>query len=285
MLHPDTDFSIYAEPKVDCHCHILHPAQFPYAPGVPYLPSGQETGSADYFAHVHAAYGVRHALLVQPNSGYGLDNRALLAAIAQGGGRFKGVAIVPLDASRAQMQELKAQGIVGAALNVSLLGLDYYAGMEPLLARLAALDMFANVQVQDDQLAHLAPLLRASGVKVLIDHCGRPDATRGLDTPGFAALLSLAREGRTAVKLSGFSKFSKAGFPFDDVLPFVRALLDAFGPEHCLWASDWPFLRAQTRLDYGPLLQLLAASVPDTAARRAILWETPTRLFGFSPPY
>lgn len=278
------DFSIYAEPKIDCHCHILDPARFPYAPDVPYEPKGQETGSADYFAHVHAAYGVHHALLVEPNSGYGLDNRALLAAIAQGRGRFKGVAMVPLDASRAQLQDLKAQGIVGAAFNVSLLGLDFYASIAPLLGHLAALDMFANVQVQDKQLASLSPVLRASGVRILIDHCGRPDATHGLHAPGFAALLSLAREGRTAVKLSGFSKFSRAAFPFADTQPFVKALLETFGPDHCLWASDWPFLRAPSRLDYGPLLQLFAAAVPEASARRKILWETPMRLLGFAQP-
>ncbi len=276
------DFSIYAEPKIDCHCHILDPASFPYAPDVPYQPSGQETGSADYFTHVHAAYGVRHALLVEPNSGYGLDNRALLAAIAQSCGRFKGVAMLPLDASLAQLEDLKTQGIVGVAFNVSLLGLDFYAGIAPLLDRLAALDLFANVQVQEDQLAGIAPVLRASGVRILIDHCGRPDAADGPATPGFAALLGLARERRTAVKLSGFSKFSQGPFPFADAAPFVNALLAEFGPDNCLWASDWPFLRAPSRLDYGPLLQLFAAAVPDSLARRKILWETPMRLFGFA---
>lgn len=62
-----TDFSIYAQPKVDCHCHVLDPVRFPYAPDVAYRPAGQESGSADYFGEVMAANGVRHALLVGPN--------------------------------------------------------------------------------------------------------------------------------------------------------------------------------------------------------------------------
>jgi predicted TIM-barrel fold metal-dependent hydrolase len=61
----------------------------------------------------------------------------------------------------------------------------------------------------------------------------------------------------------------------------VRALLDGFGPERCLWASDWPFLRAPARQDYGPLLDLAVELMPDAAVRRVVMWETPRRLFGF----
>lgn len=276
------DATIYTLPKVDCHCHILDPARFAYGDDVPYRPAGQETGSADYFAQVLDAYHARHALLVEPNSGYGPDNRCLLDAIAHGQGRFKGIAVVANDAPLSELEDLKAQGIVGIAFNVSLYGRSHYANIGPLLERLAQLEMFANVQVQDDQLAALAPMLQTIGVQVLIDHCGRPDVTRGLDTPGFTALLGLADKQRTVVKISGFAKFSKQEFPFADTQPFASALLQAFGPDRCLWASDWPFLRATTRLDFGPLLQLFAAAVPDATARQKILWETPIRLFGFA---
>jgi hypothetical protein len=34
------------------------------------------------------------------------------------------------------------------------------------------------------------------------------------------------------------------------------------------------------RVDYGPLLTLLAEQVPDADARRRILWDTPVREFG-----
>jgi predicted TIM-barrel fold metal-dependent hydrolase len=93
------DFSIYTQPKVDCHCHVLDPKGFAYADDVRYRPAGQETGTAKYFKKVLDAYGAQHALLVGPNSGYGTDNRCLLDAIAGGGGRFKGIAVVPNDDS------------------------------------------------------------------------------------------------------------------------------------------------------------------------------------------
>lgn len=280
----DTDFSIYAQPKIDCHCHVLDPARFAYAPDVLYRPAGQETGSTDYFAEVMASHGVRHALLVGPNSGYGSDNSCLLDAIARGQGRFKGIAVVANDVPVAQLQELKARGIVGVAFNFALHGLSHYADIGPLLDRLAALDMFVQVQVEQAQLCALAPRLNDCGARLLVDHCGRPSLGEGISGEGFAALLGLAKAGNTSVKLSGFAKFSTRAYPFADTRAHTQALLDAFGPEHCVWASDWPFLKAPQRLDHGPLLQLFAQTVPDQAMRQAILWDTPMQLFGFGLP-
>lgn len=273
--------SIFELPKVDCHCHILDPSVFPYAADVAYRPVGQEIGSADYFRALLDAYGVRHALLVEPNSGYGLDNRCMLDAIKRGRGVFKGIAMVPNDACAQYLRDLQGQGVIGAAFNVALLGLDYFRSIGPLLHRLADNGMFAQVQVEGPQMAHLAPMLLDSGVRLLVDHCGRPDVARGIDEPGFQAILGLASSRRAVVKLSGFAKFSAQPYPFADALPYLAALLQVYGPDNCVWASDWPFLKAGYRLDYGPLLKLFEVAVPDAKERHEILWETPRRLFGF----
>ena len=164
-------------------------------------------------------------------------------------------------------------------LNAALLGVAHYAEAGPQLAALAELGMIADVQVVDDQLLALGPLLDLSGVRVVIDHCGRPDPDRGLADPGFAELLRRGRDGRAVVKLSGHYKFAHRPHPHEDARPFVRALVDAFGPDRCVWASDWPFLRAPARIDYAPLLALFAELVPDPATRRQILWHTPLREF------
>src|SRR5687767_13214524 len=103
--------SVFDEPKIDCHNHILDPLRFPYRADTPFRPAGQEIATASQINHVFQAYGVRNALLVQPNSGYGDDNRCLLDAIASSGGRFKGIAIVPHDIALADLAELKSKGI------------------------------------------------------------------------------------------------------------------------------------------------------------------------------
>jgi predicted TIM-barrel fold metal-dependent hydrolase len=224
---------------------------------------------------------VRHALLVGPNSGYGLDNRCLLDAIKHSAGRFKGVAVVRNDASRAELQDLQAQGVVGVAMNVALLGVDFYRRTGALLERLRELGLWAQVQVQGDQLVDLQPMLAGSGAKLLFDHCGRPDPVAGVGQVGFAALLALADTGRAGVKLSSLVKCSTQPYPYPDAWPYVQALLQAYTPQRLVWASDWPFLRAPERMDYGPLLALFEQLVPQAADRQTIGWDTPQRLFGF----
>lgn len=269
------------ERKIDCHCHVLDPLKHPYLEGVRYRPAGGEIGTAAQFRAVCDAYQVDHALLVGPNSGYGEDNRCLLDVIAQGGGRFKGIAVVPNGASTAYLTELKAQGIVGIALNATFHGGDYYLDMPPLIRRMTDLDLFFQIQVERDQLLGLAPLLANCDARILVDHCGRPDISAGLSQPAFAMLCELGRSGRAFIKLSGLAKFSAQGFPYEDTWPYVHALVDAFGIDRCLWGSDWPFLRAPERLDYGPLLSIVDRLFPDPQDRSKVLWETPMRLFGF----
>jgi len=278
--------SLFAEPKIDCHAHVLDPQRFPYGKDISYHPSGQEIGTPAQLMQAMRTYGTRHVLLVQPNSGYGSDNACLLDTLAAGGDRFKGIAIIDFDASLDDLRALQAQGVLGAAFNPTFHGVDYYMRARPLIEKLAAADMFLNLQTQHDQLLRFVPWIEAIPVRVLIDHCGRPTPQDGLQQPGFAALLKLSATGRVRVKLSGYSKFSNEAYPFKDCWPFVRALVDAFGLEHCLWSSDWPFLRAPQRQDYGPLVDLAGLLFPDAGERRKLFWDTPRRLFGFTaePP-
>ena len=266
---------------IDCHVHVLDPERFAYAPDTRYVPPGAETGTRDQLDRLLDAHGMRHALIVGPNSGYGLDNRCLLDALAQGSGRYKGIAVVRNDASRGELQDLQAAGIVGIAFNAALLGVDFYRHIAPLLDRLRELDLWAQLQVEGQQLVALLPMLKDSGAKLLFDHTGRPDLSEGMQQPGFQALLGLAESKRAAVKLSGYVKFSRERHPHRDAWPYVQALLQTYTPTNLIWASDWPFLRTPVRLDYGPLLALFEELVPDAAARRTIGWDTPRRLFGF----
>ena len=142
---------------------------------------------------------------------------------------------------------------------------------------------FAQVHYQGDALLQALPVLRASGLPLVIDHCGRPDPYAGVDQPGFRALLELGREGQAAVKLSSVFRFAPAGFPYAEADPFVHSLIEAFGLERCLWGSDWPFLHAPHRVDHATLLAALRRWIPDPADRRKLFDDNPARLFGFRP--
>ena len=273
--------SIFDEPKIDCHLHVLDPARFPYGETTHYRPMGQEMGTYDQLIAMLDAYGTRHALVVGPNSGYGLDNACLLDTLERGAGRFRGIAVVRNDIGTDALARLKNAGVVGVAWNVTFYGVPYYDDAGPLLARLRELDMCVSLQVEHDQMVAMAPMLERAGVRVLMDHCGRPTTAEGPRQPGFRAVLALAATGRAWVKLSGVAKITPDPFPYASAQPYLEALLAAYTPERCLWASDWPYLRAPSRLDYGVLLKHVERLLPDPAVRRRVLWDTPMALLGF----
>jgi len=268
--------------KIDCHIHVIDPARFPYSPDTPYRPSGQEIAPAAHLVSVLDAADVAHALIVGTNTGYGSDSRILLDALALGGGRFKGVAVVDNDVGIEELARLQAAGIVGVAFNLPFHGTDYYRNTSALLEKLVELGLFLQIQVERDQLLALLPLIEQSRVRLVIDHCGRPTVVNGLTQPPFQALLAIGRERDAVVKLSGLYKFSQRPYPHEDTWPFMAALVEAFTLDRCVWGSDWPFLRAAERLDYGPLLALVSRLFPDPDDQERLLWRTPARLLGFA---
>lgn len=271
---------------VDSHAHVLDTARFPLHNPNAYVPQANECGTASEFATVLAAHGLTHGLLVNPFAGYATDNACMLDAIAASNGRFKGVALVGTDVSDQQLETLAAAGVVGARFNTLFSGATSLAGPdgERLLARLKEFGWFAQIYFHDDEVLRLLPLLSASGIRVVIDHCACPDVDRGLDQPGFQAVLELGRRGMAAVKLSGPFRYSKQGWPYADCDPFVDALIRAYTLDNCVWGSDWPFVRVPKRLDYGPAFAMIERWLPDEADRRKVLWDTPKRWFGFDEP-
>ena len=126
------------------------------------------------FCAVLDEHGVSNAVLVQL-SGYGTDNSANLDAMRSYPGRFKAIAVVDPDATDRSLEDLAEAGVVGVRFNLP--SYDPDALMRPgaprLLQRFKALGWFAQVYADDAQWPDAAAVLRASGVRVLVDHLRR----------------------------------------------------------------------------------------------------------------
>jgi predicted TIM-barrel fold metal-dependent hydrolase len=76
------------------------------------------------------------------------------------------------------------------------------------------------------------------GLRLVIDHVGL-DRRRGDrvwdDLP---AVCALARHPNVAVKASGMPSLSTERYPFRDLHPHIRTLVDAFGPRRTFWGTD-----------------------------------------------
>jgi len=268
---------------VDSHCHVLDRGAFPFSTDAAYRPPPHEAGTGAQLAAVLDAHELSHALLVTPTGGYVYDNRCMVAAIEASKGRFRGIARVRPDVDARVLEELAAAGVIGIRLDLITdgVGLMCHAALPRLFDHVRNLGWQIHVQCEGNQLHDCLGTLRAARIPLVFDHCGRPDPAGGIEQPGFAALLEMGREGH-AVKLSGPFRYSRQPAPYPDAEPFVRALIESFTPARCVWGSDWPFLRMQSRMDYGPALACLARWFPDAADRRKALWDNPARLFGFA---
>lgn len=82
---------------------------------------------------------------------------------------------------------------------------------------------------------------------LIIDHFGlRQYPPLKMDTPPLAklpGLLGLAKFPNVLVKMCGAQLFSTAPYPHADIWDWLRPLVDAFGAERMLWASDFTRLR------------------------------------------
>jgi predicted TIM-barrel fold metal-dependent hydrolase len=76
---------------------------------------------------------------------------------------------------------------------------------------------------------------------IIIDHSGLPQPPAPRQDPPFASLptlLALAEHPNIAIKLCGLPALSTASFPYRDVVPHLRTIIDEFGAERLMWASD-----------------------------------------------
>ena len=267
----------------DCHAHVFGNDAYPFSPDTLYHPHASQAGTPAKFRVVLDAHGFTHGLLVGAGP-YGPDNRCMLSAIANSGGCFKGIALVTPAVADRELAALADGGVVGIRINLMGHGMRplVEAGAERLLARVKEMQWFLQIHCQKDELVEAAPVLRKAGVRVMIDHFGRPDMTRGVAQPGFQTLLEFGRSGNAIVKLSGPFRSSVEGYPYRDVDPFIAAAIEAYTLERCVWGSDWPFVRMDERMDYGPPLTCLPRWLPDPQHQRKVLWDTPARLFGWS---
>jgi predicted TIM-barrel fold metal-dependent hydrolase len=75
---------------------------------------------------------------------------------------------------------------------------------------------------------------------LIIDHMGvSSDAMKNNMMPAtIAEAAALAKYPNVSVKLSSVPLFSSQPYPFRDMTPHIRRLLDAYGPRRCYWGSD-----------------------------------------------
>ena len=264
----------------DCHAHICGPIErHPYAEGRIYTPPDAPLSA---YRHMLETLGLERAVLVQP-SVYGTDNTVMLEAMANIGARCRGVAVVEDEISDAELAGMHAVGVRGVRANVvdvaEAKGVIPMAPLARLAARVKPHGWHVELLMHADEFPDLDRLFADFPVDIVLGHLGYMRTDKGLEQPGFQALLRLMQRGRTWVKLTGPYRISTA--PHRDTIPYARALLDA-APERVIWGSDWPHVTVKGAMpNDGDLADLLLEWIPDARLREQVLVKNPAKLYGF----
>lgn len=262
---------------VDTHCHVIgSPPDYPFVAGRSYTPPGASPAA---YINLLDTMGMAYGVLTQV-SVHGTDNRLLVEALEANRTRLRGIAVLGLEASDTERAALQAAGVVGLRLNVLYGGGIGFDRVEAYGALCKEMGWHLQFLIDAGELPKIASQLAKLPVPFLIDHMGHFPTTRGVESEGFQTLLALVRDGAWA-RLSGAYRTTVQGPPYDDTVPFARALVEA-APERCVWGSDWPHVANWgAMMTVADLLDLLARWVPDEELRRRILVDNPHRLFGF----
>lgn len=268
---------------VDSQFHVLGPIEkYPERPGAAYrMPSATWEAAL----RMHKTLGIERGIIVQTTT-YGADHAVVLDGLKAMGPNYRGCAnaLVFAEASDAYLSRLHDAGVRGARFSFrqELGAVLSDADFTRAIARIRELGWYVKIQPEKDGIMSSVAKYENLDVPVLIDHMARPDPEAGKSDPNLRKMLELLGKGNFWVMLSLGEKTSKAGAPYDDVIPIARAYIEA-AVDRCVWASDWPHpVSVKQPPNDADLLELMYRYAPDPAELEKILVHNPAKLFGFA---
>ena len=265
---------------VDAHCHVFGPGeQFPFAPQRKYTPC--DAGKEKLWA-LRDHLGFERNVIVQATC-HGHDNRAMCDALESSKGMARGVASVASDVSDEELEQLHTSGVRGARFNFVSRLVDPRPEDEDrkLAERLANIGWHIVVYFEAQDLDSRFDFFASLPTAIVIDHMGRPDMTRGADSPEFDRFIELMSAKPDAwCKVTCPERLSQSGPPdYPEFVPFARRLVETF-PDRVLWGTDWPHPNMKSHMpDDGKLVDIIPKIAITTELQRKLLVDNPIRLY------
>lgn len=272
---------------IDAHSHIWTPdtQSYPLGPGHRRANMEPPSFTVEELKGEMKAIGVARVVLIQM-SFYGYDNSYMLADIARNPGTFRGVAVIEQDKGdpAGLMLEMKRKGCSGFRIYPKDRNFDSWLASEAMhsMWRTGAKERLNMCCLMDPNgLAALDRMCRQyPETPVVIDHMCRIGVTGQIPPADVKALCEMARHPQLTVKVSAFYALGKKAPPYTDLGPLIKQLLDAFGPERLMWASDGPF-QMQPPHSYKASLDLIQSRLDflTADAKEWLLRKTAERVF------
>jgi len=114
---------------------------------------------------------------------------------------------------------------------------------------------------------------------VVLDHCLNLRVGPDLDET-LEAVLFLSRRPNLHAKVTFVPTGSATGYPCEDMHATAMRVIEAYGPERCVWGSDFPCELWTPKVSYAEHLRIFREDLPlSDAAREQVLGATARRLW------
>lgn len=274
---------------IDTHTHVISSdtASYPLDPIGGHQSEWSRDRPVDVAGLLRAtdAAGIARSVVVQASTMYGHDNRYVVDAVRAHPDRFVGVYSIDALAADAvqQIDRWQAEGLSGFRLfttGSTMPGQSDWLGHPdsyPAWAHAEALGIPVCLQMTMLGLPALRSLLeRFPGVRVLLDHCARPDLSDGAPYAAAQALFDMAAFPGVYLKLTNRTLAASTGGRSTPAA-FLEKIVGVFGAQRIAWGSNFPAAE-------GSLTELLdtarqVLSVLSDAEQRMIFGGTAERIY------
>ena len=271
---------------IDTHSHpvTMDTDSYPLAdPNASYRPAAD--GAMGLLKDEMDRSGVEKAFTISAGF-YGWDNSFALDEL-RGREDWLAVGVLVDPASAEGPGELEKLVVAGAGGIRIQRHLFYHQSLDdpistPLWAKAGELGLTVDINASQSEYGAVENrLTEFPGTKFVLDHCGYVADTIGRAENSVAAVVELAKCENAYVKLTFLESASREEYPFRDVHWMVREVIDVFGPERCMFGSNFPQHMYSPRMSYAQTLELFAEAIELSAEERewilggtaATLWQ------------
>ena len=253
-------------PIIDSHTHLmtLNTQLYPLAdPTSGYKPNTE--GSAKHLKAQMNAAGVERALAISTGF-YGWDNSyAMDELVSNNSWLTIGVLVDPTAKDGPQNLEiLVKKGANGIRIQRHLF---YHQSLDdpistPLWEKAAELDLTVDVNATHEEYSAVEKRIREfPDTRFVLDHCGYVSGNLAPKKNTTEPVRRLARYNNVYIKLTFLPLASQQPYPFKDVHWMVRELVDAFGPDRCLFGSNFPTDQYSPKTSYKETVALFSEAI------------------------
>jgi len=268
---------------IDCHAHIYGTDEKKY-PTIenPYRPPAGK-GTLDHLRETIRANGVRYVTAIHTSTFYRWDNRFIADASRDNKDILAGVCTLNPDdpESPARLEKyVREYNVRGMRSIPAESGRLDDPGVEALWSTAERLGIVINALVNRDKRPEIEALAgRHPKLRVVIDHCLNLKAGPEHDAI-LADMIALARVPTLHAKLSYLPTGTAEDYPCRDMHPSCREIIKAYGPERCIWGSDFPCELWCPKVTYAQHLRIFTHELGlDDDTKRQVLGETARRLW------